>query len=510
MGAFGRYLARRWREDPPDVAHAHFWMSGIAMLEAARGTGVPTALTYHALGSVKRRHQGDQDASPPARLRLEREIGRAAGWIIATSTDEVRELAAMGIDAGSVSVVPCGVDVQHFLPDGPAAPRSGRRRVLAVGRLVQRKGFGLLIEALTAVPDAELLVAGGPPAGELAGDAEAVRLRSLAAGLGVADRVRLLGQVSRCELPALIRSADVVAHAPWYEPFGLVPLEAMACGRPVVATAVGGLTDSIADGETGLLVPPRDPSALAGALNRILRDRGLRAQLGAAGAYRAEGWYSWQRIAVMTEQVYTRLVGARPGARRAATHLDAFERALGGLRESAGQLDRCGRELYEALSAGGRLLAAGNGGSAAQAQHLTAELVGRYQDERPPFSAISLHADTSAVTAIGNDYGYDQVFARQVTAHGRTGDVLVLLSTSGSSPNVLRAAEAAREAGVRTIALTGPHPNALASLADEAITIDSESPATVQELHLVALHMLCEAFDAAEQARARSLRAVGA
>jgi D-sedoheptulose 7-phosphate isomerase len=146
------------------------------------------------------------------------------------------------------------------------------------------------------------------------------------------------------------------------------------------------------------------------------------------------------------------------------------------------------------MLSGQRLLAAGNGGSAAEAQHLTAELVGRFDGERVPFSAISLHAETSAVTAIANDYGYEEVFARQVRAHGRSGDVLVLLSTSGNSPNLLRAVEAAARLGLTTWALTGPGPNPLATACDEAVMIESLN-ANAQEAHLIALHALCRAFE---------------
>ncbi|HZP50108.1 SIS domain-containing protein [Actinocrinis sp.] len=156
-----------------------------------------------------------------------------------------------------------------------------------------------------------------------------------------------------------------------------------------------------------------------------------------------------------------------------------------------------GRQLADALSAGHRLLAAGNGGSAAQAQHLTAELVGRFRDERRPFSAIPLHGDTSATTAIGNDYGADEVFARQVEAHGRSGDVLMLLSTSGRSGNVIAAAQRARAVGMHVWALTGPAPNPLATLAHRSICAHGPDTATVQEVHLVALHLVCEAMDLA-------------
>lgn len=158
-------------------------------------------------------------------------------------------------------------------------------------------------------------------------------------------------------------------------------------------------------------------------------------------------------------------------------------------------VDRWAAALTPVLLGGGRLLVAGNGGSAAQAQHLTAELVGRYRDDRRPLSAIALHAETSSLTAIGNDYGYDEVFARGVFAHGRPGDVVLALSTSGASPSVLAAVAAGRIAGLSTWAMTGPAPNPLASAVDEALCVAAPSTATVQELHLVALHALCAAVD---------------
>lgn len=172
------------------------------------------------------------------------------------------------------------------------------------------------------------------------------------------------------------------------------------------------------------------------------------------------------------------------------SHLDALRRALPGLQEELPRLERWGAALAGTLVRGGRLLAMGNGGSAAQAQHLTAELVGRFRDDRQPFSALALHAETSTVTAIMNDYGPDEVFARQVLAHGRPGDVLVALSTSGRSRNVLAAVAAARRSRLVVWALTGPAPNPLWDRSDEAIAVPGPT-ATTQELHLVLLHLLC-------------------
>jgi D-sedoheptulose 7-phosphate isomerase len=178
-------------------------------------------------------------------------------------------------------------------------------------------------------------------------------------------------------------------------------------------------------------------------------------------------------------------------------HLAALRRPLDELEASVDRLDGWGRHLAGVLMGGGRLLAVGNGGSAAQAQHLTSELVGRYRDERRPFSALALHAETSSVTAIGNDYGADDVFARQVRAHGREGDVLVSLSTSGGSLNVLAAVAAARECGLVTWALTGRAPNPLVDASDDAVVVDAPYTATVQEVHQIVVHLLCAAVDVA-------------
>ncbi|NKE63724.1 SIS domain-containing protein [Lentzea sp. PSKA42] len=178
------------------------------------------------------------------------------------------------------------------------------------------------------------------------------------------------------------------------------------------------------------------------------------------------------------------------------SHLAGLDDTLTGLRAQAPRITRWGALLARVLLDGGRVLAAGNGGSAAEAQHLTAELVGRYRHDRAPFSALALCAETSSVTAIANDYGYDQVFARQVTAHARPGDIVVLLSTSGRSANLLEAAHAARLAGATVWALTGPVPNPLASLADDTLALPGD-PCHVQEAQLVVVHALCEAFETA-------------
>ncbi|GAA2900723.1 glycosyltransferase family 1 protein [Streptosporangium fragile] len=304
MPDFAEYLARRWAANPPDVVHAHFWMSGLAALAAAGEVGVPVLQTFHALGTVKRRWQGAADTSPAGRIAAEADIGRRVHAVIATCTDEVKELLRMGVPGDRVAVVPCGVDLGLFHPDGPAAPRGALRRVLSIGRMVPRKGVDTVVQAMRHLPDAELIVAGGEP-----GDEEAARLAATAAAYGLSDRVHLVGSVARDEVPALMRSADVVVTVPWYEPFGMVPLEAMACGVPVIASAVGGHLDTVAG--CGILVPPRRPRALTRALRDVLGRSGLRASLAAAGLRRARSRYGWPRVAERTEAVYLDVLAGR-------------------------------------------------------------------------------------------------------------------------------------------------------------------------------------------------------
>ncbi|MFG3701827.1 glycosyltransferase [Micromonospora sp. NPDC047620] len=307
LGEFGRWLAGQWRDGDwtPDVAHAHHWMSGLATLHAGRRTGVPVVLTYHSLGTVERRQQGARDTSPPGRIGYERALGRAADRIVVQCQDEIGELVRLGVPRSRMVLVPCGVDQEVFRPDGPVAPRDPtRRRIVTVGRMVERKGFQDVIRALPAVPDAECVVVGGPPARVLPTDGFARRLRALAESCGVADRVKLVGAVPRAELACWYRSADLLVAAPWYEPVGLAPLEGMACGVPVVGSDVGGIADTVVHGLTGDLVPPRDPRALGTAIRRLLADKVRRFAYATAALDRVRSRYSWKRCAEQLSAVY--------------------------------------------------------------------------------------------------------------------------------------------------------------------------------------------------------------
>jgi glycosyltransferase involved in cell wall biosynthesis len=306
LPALSKALDEAWTAEPPDVVHAHFWLSGMAAL-AASGGRFPVVQTFHALGSVQRRHEGADDPSPAGRARAELAVARQADRVLATSTDEAFELARMGAPRRRMTVVARGVDTVRFAPDGPVAPRGGRPRVVAPAGTGRRTGVDELVEAMRRVPAAELVVVGGADPD----DADAARVRECAARCGVADRVHLTGPADRDDVAALLRSADVVACVPWYEACDGVALEAMACGRPVVGSDVGGMRDTVVDQVTGVLVPPRRPDALATALRELLGSTTLAAAYGIAGRDRVLARYGWDQVGPATERVYTEVVAAR-------------------------------------------------------------------------------------------------------------------------------------------------------------------------------------------------------
>jgi D-sedoheptulose 7-phosphate isomerase len=191
-------------------------------------------------------------------------------------------------------------------------------------------------------------------------------------------------------------------------------------------------------------------------------------------------------------------------ADRIAAH---FENSLAALTEAvrSGELSASARTIAGAvagaIAAGHKLLLIGNGGSAADAQHIAAEIVGRYKQERPAWPAIALTTDTSALTAIGNDYGFEQVFARQLQGLGRRGDVLIALSTSGRSPNILAALNTAREMGVVTVGFTGRKGTSLGTICDHVLIAPSEDTAVIQQIHMMAAHAICDEVESALMAR---------
>jgi glycosyltransferase involved in cell wall biosynthesis len=306
--AFSGPLRSLWESDRPDVVHALAWTSGLAALAAARDLGIPVVQEFSSLSVAERRAAAgfrDQpgavkaDGASAARIRLEPAIGRSA--------TEVSDLAGLGVHRSSIRIVPWGVDTDLFTPEGPVAKRNGRPRLLTAADLTQRKPLETLLRALTKVPDAELLVVGGPAEGELSEDDNYVKLAKFAATLGIADRVIFTGTVEYAAMPPLLRSADLVISTCQYEPSGTTSLQAMACGTPVIAPPVGGHIDAVVDGTTGIIIPPDRPALLAQRIRQLLAHPMLIEAYGVAAVDRVRSRYSWDRIAGETLAVYDRV-----------------------------------------------------------------------------------------------------------------------------------------------------------------------------------------------------------
>ncbi len=304
-----------------DLVHANFWMSGWVACETKRDLGLPFAQTFHALGDIKRREQGDKDTSPPERRGIEERILSESDLVLATCPAEAEDLITLyDADPGRLALVPCGVDARKFRPaDRDEARRrldlDERPTVVYVGRVVPRKGVDTVIEAFALLPerlDARLVIVGGDPGAA----AEFARLEALAERLGLEDRVAFAGSRPQGDLRLYFAAADAAVSVPHYEPFGMTPLEAMACGIPVVGSRVGGIKTSVADGETGYLVPPKDPRALARRLLPLLSDAALRDRMGRAARRRVEERYTWEHVAALAARNFSR-VSRRTSAARA-------------------------------------------------------------------------------------------------------------------------------------------------------------------------------------------------
>jgi D-inositol-3-phosphate glycosyltransferase len=316
MPDFARASERLLRHSVPyDVVHANFFMSGMVARHLKHTLGTPYVMTFHALGLVRREHQKEADAFPPERVDIERALVRDADAVIAECPQDSADLVRLyEADADRLTMVPCGFDPLEFKPTNKAVARAALGLhpdefiVLQLGRLVPRKGIDNVIRSLAHLPrhvPARVLVVGGESRepDELR-TPEIARLRRVALDYDVPDRVTFTGHRRRDELRLYYAAADVFVTTPWYEPFGITPLEAMACGTPVVGSEVGGIQYSVSNGVTGLLVPPNDPAALAAKLTELYENPALARAMGRAGIKRARQMFTWEQVTQQLVDVY--------------------------------------------------------------------------------------------------------------------------------------------------------------------------------------------------------------
>jgi D-inositol-3-phosphate glycosyltransferase len=303
------------------LIHAHFFMSALVAMGIKKRLNIPFVVTFHALGHVRRLHQGERDHFPAERLQIEEQAVAEADLIIAECPQDREDLINYyQADISRISVVPCGFSAKEFYPVSQQIARSilnlpqNEFIILQLGRMVPRKGIDNVIRALgqlkaNGVKKIKLLVVGGKSEKlENSGCKEYQRLKQLAKDLNIDNSVIFTGQRSRSQLKLYYAAANIFVTTPWYEPFGITPLEAMACGTPVIGSNVGGIKYSVINKTTGLLVPPDDPAALASAISRTMDDQALLTILGLNAIKHVNELFTWAKVSRRLAHLYDQLI----------------------------------------------------------------------------------------------------------------------------------------------------------------------------------------------------------
>lgn len=509
MSAFRDDMTKFIREEQLEYAliHANFWMSAWVGLSLKTKYRIPLVVTFHALGSVRRKYLKEDDKFPTERLVIEEEIAKKADCIIAECPQDKQDLISMyHANAQRIAVVPCGFNPVEFYPIDKMYARMilglhpNDHIILQLGRMVPRKGVDNVIQALKYLKQdfkVKLLIVGGEgDSKQFMASTELKRLQTIAAEEGVSSFIEFVGPKKREDLKYYYSAADVFVSTPWYEPFGITPLEAMACGTPVVGSNVGGIKYSVVDGVTGYLVTPKNPFELASKVRQVLQSKDD--TMNNQGVERVNHLFTWEKVSNAIMTIYESLIDpdflVYSDETQVVAH--AFEEAVSTFQFSATLLSSIIREASDQISKGfikgKKMLICGNGGSAAESQHFAAELVGRFDIEhRPALPAIALTADTSTLTAWANDFCFEEVFSRQVEALGNDGDILFTISTSGNSSNVLNAIKKAKSIGMICINLLGKDGGEAYQFGDINIVVPSTSTQRIQEIQLHVIHSIC-------------------
>ncbi|HTL61721.1 MAG TPA: glycosyltransferase [Nitrospira sp.] len=508
MQEFTEYMVRfcRHQRKAYDLIHANFWMSGLVAAEMKRRLGIPFVITFHALGRVRRLHQQQADGFPDVRFSVEDRLVAEADRLIAEAPQDAGDLIRLyGADPSRIVIVPCGFDPEELWPLDKASARTAiglpadEGIILHVGRMVPRKGIDTVIRAYARflvdhdAPTRLLVVGGESDEPDPERTPEIGRLQRLAHELGVQDRVCFVGRRGRSHLKYYYSAADVFVTTPWYEPFGITPLEAMACGTPVIAANVGGLKFSVRDGETGYLVPPGDPDALAERFRLLYSSPTLLRVFGQQAVQRVNELFTWGHVAEGLSKLYgeVMLEGGMKRDAALSTSVDrAMDQAIDALQEAKRRLrhplTEAAVRLGDCFSRGGRVLVYGQGASAQDAEDWASGLTSRLVSH-PGWPAIALRdaAETSWNAA-------DRHLLRQVDTLGRSDDVLVGVCATAMPPSVIACLRQARMAGLQRILLCGADSAGLDDLADVVLDVPLTELRDVRHVHRLVLHILLD------------------
>ncbi len=564
-----------------DLIHANFWMSAMVAAEIKQVLNIPFVVTFHALGRVRRFWQGDADEFPDERFTIEDRIITEADHIIAECPQDEQDLLRLyNAKPEKITIIPCGFDTAEFWQVEKTTARQllglvpNENLILQLGRLVPRKGVDTAIRAfgclrrLYQIQTKLLIVGGESEEPDPSFTPEIGRLQAIVCEEGVESHVTFVGRRRRELLKYYYSAADIFITTPLYEPFGITPVEAMACGTPVIGSNVGGIKFTVKDGESGYLVPANDPDAIAERIAYLYKNPQVLHCLGHQAIQRAHQMFTWKQVTSTVASLYEKVLDtakhnhwiSRRGEEilwqkvpqnlqsqtldptphrcrlltisqvdKSAEHVNEFSNfhlspspqphkvgtpsppsaslftlidknfvaAIAAIEQSRQNLAPAIIEAAEAISTcfalGGKVLVCGNGGSAADAQHFAAEFVGKFRCyERPGLPVMALTADSSFLSAWANDVGYEYVFSRQVETFAQPGDLLLGISTSGRSRNLIEAFKAARQTHINSIALLGGDGGELRSLADLAIIVPATDTQRIQEVQHLVLHILCE------------------
>lgn len=318
MPAFRKNMMRFMEQEDIiyDLVHANFFMSALVAMELKEIMDIPYVVTYHALGKVRRLHQKEADKFPIERLNIEEETAARADKIIAECQQDKEDLCNLyNADVSKLSIVPCGFCPSEFYPINQSFARrylglnQNENIILQLGRMVPRKGVDNVIQALSLLKSStqktQLVIVGGEseiPDPKIC--PEIGRLQKIAEDLGVASSITFIGRRDRHLLKYFYSSADIFITTPWYEPFGITPLESMACGTPVIGANVGGIKFSVKNGQTGYLVPPKDPEALASKIDHLLSNKTLLKKMQVNCLKRVHKLFTWKNVAGSVAGVY--------------------------------------------------------------------------------------------------------------------------------------------------------------------------------------------------------------
>ncbi len=487
------------------LVHAHFWLSGMVAMELKKQLKIPFVITFHALGAVRRLHQGCADKFPKVREQIEKDIIWQAERVIAECPNDLKDLIQhYQAPQDKIEIIPCGYNPNDFHPiDRTEAKEKlgldpAFTYVLQLGRMVKRKGIDNVIEAFShaqhVLPELRLLVVGGKLQSP-DDHAEFERLEHLCTALNIKEKVIFTGQKTRDALKYYYAASELFVTTPWYEPFGITPLESMACGTPVIGADVGGISFTVRNGETGILVAPQQPQQLSTAIVDLVNDDRKRTKF-AVNALKHVKSFTWKKISENMAALYAQCI---PQSREKEAIEQIKEVFMGSSKTFelaaevlAGGIARLAYKMVDVLRHGKKILICGNGGSAAESQHFAAELIGRFEiPNRPGYPVISLNTDSAVLTAWANDFGYDSIFSRQVQALGQPGDMLICLSTSGKSKNIINALKEAHKMGITCVNLLGKDGGHATEFGEYNLIVPSENTARIQEVQLHIIHQLC-------------------